>query len=84
MVFLSLPLYKGQIITKLADNGRKKEAIDFRVFRVMVVEVARQAMAKNGQKWPKMVENGFPRENDRKWIFASIPSFPSFPYYLYC
>ena len=23
MVFLSLPLYKGQIMTKLAENGRR-------------------------------------------------------------
>ena len=33
----------------------------FRVFLVMDNTVARQAMAENGRKWQKMVENGFPR-----------------------
>ena len=33
---------------------------------------------KNGGKWSKMVENGFPRENGKKWISAY---FTSFPYY---
>ena len=37
-------------------------------------------MEGNGRKWSKMVENGFPRENGRKWISAC---FTSFPYYYY-
>ena len=39
MVFLSLPLYKGQTITKLAENGRK----GFRSLYVMAIEAAKQA-----------------------------------------
>ena len=37
MVFLSLPLYKGQTITKLAENGRK----GFRALCAMVLEVGK-------------------------------------------
>ena len=39
MVFLSLPLYKGQTITTLAENGRK----GFRALCAMVLETAEQA-----------------------------------------
>ena len=53
-------------------------AMGFRAFHVVVIEVARQAMAENGGKWQKMVENGLPRvscyghrgeqvDNGRKW-----------------
>ena len=52
MVFLSLPLYKGQTMTKLAENGRKWVT----AFCVVVIEVAGQTMeGKGGQvekKWP--------------------------------
>ena len=73
-------------MAEMAENGRKRVAagkwqeMDFRVFHVVAIEVARQAMAENGRKWPKMVENGFPRENGRKWISAC---FPSFSYYYF-
>ena len=43
MVFLSLPLYKGQTITTLAENSRK----GFRALCAMVSEVG------NGQQWSK-------------------------------
>ena len=60
------------------DNGRKWPKMDFRVFPVMVIEVEKRRSGKNGGKWSKMVENGLPRENGRKWISAY---FTSFPYY---
>ena len=46
MVFLSLPLYKGQTMTKLAENGRK----GFRAFCAVVLETAEQTMGSNGRK----------------------------------
>ena len=64
----------------MAENGRKWVAagkwqeMDFRVFLVMVIEVARKTMAEmaeNGRKWQKMgcrgylVGNGFPRVSRR-------------------
>ena len=45
-------------------------AMGFRAFLVMDNTIARQAMAGNGRKWQKMVENGLPRLFGRKWIFA--------------
>ena len=74
----------------IAENGRKWQKIevrlnkddicqkwqemDFRVFLVMIIEVARKTiaeMAENGEK-------GFPRLFGRKWISAC---FSSIPYY---
>ena len=68
MVFLSLPLYKGQTITKLADNGRK----GFRAFCAMVLEVS------NGQQWSKKeVRN----KNGRKMAEKLFALYAPFPYY---
>ena len=60
MVFLSLPLYKGQTITTLVGNGRKGGLAEnglkgFRAFCVVVSEVG------NGQQW-------WPGRNSRPWI----------------
>ena len=58
---------KKEVRLKNGKNGRKRQKMDFCVFRVVVIEVARQAMAENGRKWSKMdfrgkmVENGFLR-----------------------
>ena len=49
----------------------------FRAFLVIAIEVTRQAMAGNGRKLQKMAENGFPRENGRKWISALFTSWSS-------
>ena len=46
MVFLSLPLYKGQTMTKLADNGRK----GFRAICAMAIEVDKGQKEGNGRK----------------------------------
>ena len=44
MVFLSLPLHKGQTVTKLAENGRK----GFRAFCAIIFEVGKQTMVEKG------------------------------------
>ena len=46
MVFLSLPLYKGQTLTKLAENSRK----GFRALCVVVLEVGKQTMVKKAAR----------------------------------
>ena len=51
--------------------------MDFRAFHVVAIEVTRQAMAENGGKWQKMVENGLPRLFGRKWIFAYFTPWSS-------
>ena len=43
MVFLSLPLYKGQTITTLAEKG-------FRALCAMVSEVGKQTMVKKAAR----------------------------------
>ena len=35
----------------IAENGRKWQKMDFRVFYAVIIEVAGQAMAENGLKW---------------------------------
>ena len=44
MVLLSLPLYKGKTIMKLAENGRK----GFRTFCAVALDTGRQTMAEKG------------------------------------
>ena len=57
MIFLSLPLYKGQTITTLAEKG-------FRALCTVVLEVSKQTMVKKAarnKKWQsgiKMAEKG--------------------------
>ena len=46
MVFLSLPLYKGQTITTLVENGRK----GFRALCAMVLEMSKQTMVKKAAR----------------------------------
>ena len=56
---------------KKDDICQKWQEMDFRVFLVMVIEVARKTMAENGRKWQKMgcrgkmAGNGFPRVSRR-------------------
>ena len=60
----------------MAENGRKWSKMDFRGkmvgngFPRVIRHGSRGSQAGNGRKWSKMVENGFPRENGRKWISA--------------
>ena len=46
MVFLSLPLNKGQTMTKMAEKGRK----GFRAICAMAIEVDNGQKAENGRK----------------------------------
>ena len=46
MVFLSLPLYKGQTITTLAEKGRK----GFRAICAMVLEVGNGSNGRKGSQ----------------------------------
>ena len=46
MVFLSLPLNKGQTMTKMAEKGRK----GFRAICTMAIEVDNGQKAENGRK----------------------------------
>ena len=66
MVFLSLPLNKGQTMTKLAEKGRK----GFRAICAMAIEVDNGQKAENGRKRRPGIKKE--EKNRPKKIFALL------------